>query len=340
MKVGMYYNNKDVRVENASRPKINSKELLVKVMSSGICGSDVMEWYRIKKAPLVLGHEIAGMIMKAGSKVDKYEEGERVFVSHHVPCNTCDYCLDDHHTACDTLHSTNFDPGGFSEYLRVPEINVDRGVFVLPDNMSYEEGTMIEPLACVYRGQRKADVKQGDDVLVIGSGISGMLHIKLAKASGAGRITAIDVSDYRLEKALEFGADQAFHSQDYKIDKFDKVILCTGARSAIKQGMQSIERGGILEFFAPANNDVEMNLPINDFWRNEITVLTSYGASPKDLYKSISLIEHKRVNVDDMITHKLKLEDIAKGFELVAEAKESLKVVINPHSNSNIVHLW
>ena len=161
MKVGIYHNNKDVRIGYIPIPKINSKDLLVKVMASGICGSDVMEWYRIKKAPLVLGHEITGKIEKVGKKVKKYKKGQRVFVSHHVPCNTCKYCLNDCHTACDTLHTTNYYPGGFAEYLKVPEINVDRGVFILSDEISYGEGTFIEPLACVYRGQRKAKVKRG-----------------------------------------------------------------------------------------------------------------------------------------------------------------------------------
>ena len=111
MHVAMYYNNNDVRLEEMSMPEINDNELLVKVQASGICGSDVMEWYRIKKAPLVLGHEITGDIVQVGKNVEKYKVGDRIFVSHHVPCNTCRYCLDNQHTLCDILHSTNFYPG-------------------------------------------------------------------------------------------------------------------------------------------------------------------------------------------------------------------------------------
>ncbi len=331
MKVGMYYNNKDVRVEEMPIPKINSKELLVKVIASGICGSDVMEWYRIKKAPLVLGHEISGEVVKVGKNVKDYKKGDRVFVSHHVPCNTCKYCLDDKHTACETLHTTNYYPGGFAEYLRVPEINVNRGVYKLPDSMSYEEGTFIEPLACVYRGQRKAGLKQGETVLVLGSGIAGLLHINLAKAVGAGKITATDINDYRLGKALQLGADQAINSKDYKPEKFDKVFLCTGAKSAIEQALQSVDKGGVLEFFAPANPGVEVVIPVNDFWRDEVKVITSYGAGPKDLETAMGLIQNKRINVKDMISHMLSLDYIAEGFKLVAEAKDSVKVIIYPH---------
>ncbi len=171
MRVAMYYNNRDIRIEEMPVPDIAPREMLVKVMASGICGSDVMEWYRIRKAPLVLGHEIAGEIVKTGEEVDRYRVGQRVFVSHHIPCNTCRYCLSGNHTACETLHTTNFFPGGFAEYLRVPELNVDRGVFPLPDDMTYEEATFIEPLACVVRGQRVARLEAGESVVVLGSGI-------------------------------------------------------------------------------------------------------------------------------------------------------------------------
>ena len=137
MQVAMYYSNKDIRIEEMPRPKIGPEEILVKVMACGICGSDVMEWYRIRKAPRVLGHEMTGEIVEVGKNVKNFKVGDRVFVSHHVPCNTCRYCLSGNHTACETLHTTSFDPGGFSEYVRVPPINVDRGTFLLPEEISF-----------------------------------------------------------------------------------------------------------------------------------------------------------------------------------------------------------
>ena len=127
--------------------------------------------YRIHKTPLVLGHEIAGEIVKVGENVKEYGEGDRISASHHVPCNTCYHCRHGNHTTCDTLRSTNFDPGGFSEFVRLPPINVDRGIYPLPDDMSFEEGTFIEPVACVLRGQQKANLQPSESVLVLGSGI-------------------------------------------------------------------------------------------------------------------------------------------------------------------------
>ena len=174
MKVAMYYNNEDVRIEKMPIPTINDDELLVKVQASGICGSDVMEWYRLKTAPRVLGHEIAGNVVEVGKNIKKYRVGDRVFVSHHVPCNNCKFCRNGQHTLCKTLHSTNFYPGGFAEYLKVPKINVERGTFLLPKEMTYDEGTFIEPLACAIRGFRIAEMKPEQTILVLGSGIAGL----------------------------------------------------------------------------------------------------------------------------------------------------------------------
>ncbi len=339
MRVAKYYKNDDVRVEEIDRPSIGPEELLVKVIASGICGSDVLEWYRVKTAPRVLGHEITGDVVEVGQNVKKYKVGDRVFVSHHVPCNTCHYCLKGHHTACHTLHTTNFDPGGFSEFLRVPEINVDRGVFVLPENVSYDEGSFIEPLGCVIRGQRLMGIKKGDSVLVIGSGISGLIHIQLAKANGAGKVIATDINDYRLKAAKKFGADAAFHgTEDIPAKvleandgrKVDHVILCAAALPAISQALQSVDRGGVVLFFAAPEPGIDVPLPINEFWRNSITLMPSYGAAPNDLEEAIEIISQKRVNLMEMVTHRVGLADAAKGFQLVAKAEDSIKVIIEP----------
>lgn len=340
MRVAMYYNNRDVRTEEMSTPEIDVCEILVKVIASGICGSDVMEWYRIKKAPLVLGHEITGEIVEVGKGVNQYKVGDRVFVSHHVPCNTCRYCMNGDHTVCDTLHETNFDPGGFAEYLRVPGINVDRGVFVLPEEVSFEDGAFIEPLACVIRGQRMAGLRPGDAVLVIGSGISGLLHIALARSLGAGRVIATDINEYRLNAAKRFGADAMIDAKEdvpvisRKLNgdrPADLVIVCAGALSAFTQALQSVDRGGTVMFFAPTEPGVDLPVPVNDFWRNGITLMPSYGGAPLDIAVAIELIRAKVVPVNGMITHRLGLKEAGLGFKLVAEARESIKVIINPH---------
>jgi len=340
MRVAMYYNNKDVRLEEMPVPKISPDELLVRVVACGLCGSDVLEWYRIKKAPIVLGHEMAGEIVEVGANVTRFKTGDRVFVSHHVPCNTCHYCVAGHHTACETLHTTNFYPGGFAEYLRVPPLQVDRGTFVLPKEVSYDEGTFVEPLGCVLRGQKVAKLKAGQTLLVLGSGISGILHIKLAAARGAGRIIATDVSPYRMNMAKQSAADFVFDGREFTPDKLrevnngrlaDLVILCTGALSAAYQALKSVDRGGKVMFFAVPDPEDSLEIPINQFWRDEVTLLTSYAVNIDDISETIELLRAKRVDITDMITHRFPLAEASEGFRLMAEASDSMKILIEPH---------
>lgn len=345
MRVAVYYSNSDIRIEDRPRPKIGDGEILLKIESSGICGTDCLEWYRINRVPLVLGHEVAGVVAEAGGGVKSCKAGDRIAVSHHVPCLECRFCRDGHETVCDTLRKTNFDPGGFSEYVRVPKINVEKGVYLLPKNVSFDEATFVEPLACVLRGQRLAgfaDAKRNRDktALVIGSGISGILHIKLARLAGFKRIFATDISDYRLAAAKKAGADIMMNAKDYSPEILKKandglladfVAICAGADSAIEQGLRSVERGGTALFFAAAGKDARIQVPINDiFWRNEVTLTSSYAGSPADHIEALKKIASRKIDVCDMITHKLPLAETVKGFKLVAEGKESIKVIIEP----------
>ncbi|MBI4062934.1 MAG: alcohol dehydrogenase catalytic domain-containing protein [Elusimicrobia bacterium] len=343
MKVAVYHNNKDVRIEERPMPKIGPGELLIKVMASGICGSDVMEWYRLKKAPCVLGHETSGEVVEAGRGVARFKKGDRVVFTHHVPCNDCRYCKRGFQTLCDTLRATNFDPGGFSQFVRLPAINVERGTLALPDSVSFEEATFVEPLGCVVRGFRLARFEPGLSVLVLGSGMAGILTIALAKSLGAGRIVATDISPFRLELAKKFGADAVLPASDVtqKLvgvnngSPAEFVVVCAGAPAVFSQALKCADRGAAILYFAPAEPGQEIPLPIFDFWHNGTTLTSSYGASIEDLTQALDLIREKRVPVAQMISHRLDLEEAPLGFKLVAEAKESLKVILEPHRASN-----
>lgn len=338
----MYYNNRDIRLEEMPVPEIGADELLVKVHASGICGSDLLEWYRLDKAPLVLGHEIAGEIVEVGGKLKKFKKGQRVSASHHVPCGECHYCMNGHETVCETLRKTRFYPGGFAEYVRIPAVNIEKGgVYPLPDNVSFEEGTFSEPAACVLRAQRAAGMKKGRSVLVIGSGISGLLHIMFAKMNKASIIAATDVSEYRLEAAKKFGANRVFHASAYLPEKFreinhgrlaDIVLLCAGAPAAFYQAMESVERGGTVLIFSAIAGNAELPLHVNRvFWRNEVTILSSYANTPKEQIEAIELIGGAKFQVAKMITHRLRLEETRQGFALVESGKDCIKVIIQPH---------
>lgn len=346
MKVAKYYSNTDVRVEEIPKPEINSDEFLVKVKKSGICGSDILEYYRFAKMErlgidgLILGHEITGEIVDIGENVENLKKGDRVFVSHHVPCFDCHYCELGHHTACDLLHNTNFDPGGFAEYIRIPKINIEKkGVYILDENMSYEQGVFIEPLGCVCRAQRLADIKERQSILILGSGISGLLHLKLAKAKGVKKIIATDISEYRLNKALEFGASDIIHAKEdvptmvKELNEGrmpDVIIVCTGALPAANQALDSAGPGTTIIFFAVPAPRVNLEIPINTYWRNEVNIMTSYGAAPEDLDESYDWIKSGKIKVRELISHRFPLERVGEAFNVVCEKDESLKVILEP----------
>ena len=346
MKIARYYNNKDVREDEMVKPTIGQGEILVKVKKSGICGSDILEYYRFAKMEklgvdsLILGHEIAGDIVEKDETVDHLKVGDRVFVSHHVPCFECHYCKQGHHTACDLLHNTNFDPGGFAEFIRIPKVNIEKkGVYVLDPSVSYEEAVFIEPLGCVCRAQRLANLKKGLTVLVLGCGTSGLLHIQLAKLRGAKKVIATDINEYRMQKAKEFGADEVFNanvnlSEEIKeINKdrlADIVIVSTGATSAAKQALECAESSSTIIFFAVPEPGINLEVPINNYWRKEIKIMTSYGAAPQDLDEAYNLILSKRINVVSLITHRFPLSDAKEVFKVVCEASNSLKVILEP----------
>jgi L-iditol 2-dehydrogenase len=221
----------------------------------------------------------------------------------------------------------------------VPKINVELGTLRIPDTMTFDEGSFIEPLACVVRAQRFAGLTERQTVLVMGSGISGLLHIQLARTRGAARIVATDISDFRLKAAVQFGADATIHgledvparARDLNDGRpADVVIVCTGAMPAIQQALKSVDRGGTLLFFAPTTAGVDVPIPLFDYWRDEISVITSYAGSGDDLKESLELIRDHKVRVAEMVTHRLPLAQAGLGFELTASGKNSIKVILDP----------
>lgn len=338
MRAAVYYRNDDVRVEEMPKPRAGAGELLVETRLSGVCGSDVMEWYRLESAPRVLGHEVVGVVAEAGAGVADFRPGDRVFVTHHVPCGACALCLRGEHTACETLKRTNFDPGGFAEFIRAPALNVERGTLRLPDDVSDEAGVFIEPLGCVLRGWRRLRTAPGLSVLVVGSGASGLLFVQAARALGAGPVFAADVQPRRLKAAERFGARALPPGEDAAEALreanggllADRVVLCAGAPAALEAALACVAPCGVLLLFAPAPPDHRPPADWNRIWREQISVTTTYGAAPLDLHEALALLRARRVRPEGMITHRLPLARAQEGFRLVAEAGESLKVVLQP----------
>ncbi|MBN1363440.1 MAG: zinc-binding dehydrogenase [Syntrophaceae bacterium] len=336
MKAAYWYNNKDIRIKEISTPKPKNKEMLVKVISCGICGSDIVEWYRLPRAPLIQGHEIGAEVFAVGKSIKKYKPGDRVFIAPKVPCMKCYYCKNGHYPQCSEVKERL--PGGFAEFILVPEILIEKGTYLLPENITFDQSTFIEPLACVVRAQRLAGVKKGQSLLVIGCGMSGLLNIKLARTKGC-KIIAADINKTKLDLASKMGADITINAADNisrhlikeNGKKADVILLCASADSALEQAWLCVDKGGVIVLFAVPGPDKKVVVPINDFWMKEIAILTSYYCGPPDIMEAMKLIEWHHVTVDDLITHRLPLKDVVKGFQLVADGRKSIKVIIKPH---------
>ncbi len=322
-------------MEDRQKPKPGPAEMLVKVISSGICGSDLVEWYRLPRAPLVQGHEIGAQVVEVGNSVNKFKPGDRVFVAPKVPCMNCSACKNGHYPVCTDVEERL--PGGFAEFVLVPKPLVENGTYLLPENISYDQSTFIEPLACAVRAKNLAGFREDQTVLILGSGMSGLLFTRLARMKGC-RIVVTDINTKRLELAQRMGADHTLlaennvHEQLIALHgkKADVVILCTSALSAVTQAWKCVDRGGCVVFFAVPGPDRQVTIPINDFWRKEIRIITSYYCGPPDIVEAMMLIASGEIKVDDLITHRLPLKDIAEGFRLASEGRESLKVIIKP----------
>jgi L-iditol 2-dehydrogenase len=340
MKAAVWYSNRDIRIEDRPLRRPGPRELLVRVMACGICGSDVVEWYRAPRAPLVLGHELGAEVVEAGSTAAGFKPGDRVFIAPKAACLECKYCRGGHYPQCTGVAERL--PGGFAEYVLVPEALVGRAVRLLPDSISYERATFIEPLACVVRSQQIASLSAGQNALVLGCGMSGLLQVQLAKRKGC-RVAATDVDPRRLERARTLGADLAIpaaedvptRAEEFFKGKADAVILCTGALQAVAQAWAAVDKGGAVVFFAVPGPDKTVTIPVNAFWTREIRVLTSYYCGPPDIEESMRLLAGGDVEVDSLVTHRLPLARTAEGFRLVLEGKEAIKVIIEPHGHEN-----
>jgi L-iditol 2-dehydrogenase len=337
MKSGYYYGHSDVRVENRPVPTIAATEVLAAVYACGICGSDTMRWYREpeaqKRGALNTGHEIAGQLVAVGAQVPGYQPGDRVVITHHFPCLKCTACLDGNETACEAMHTKHIDPGGFAQYVRILQSGIANGLYRIPDAMTYEEASFVEPLACVVRSVRKMLPVKDHSALVIGSGLAGLLHIKLLRAMGAGRIIAADMNQERLDAALRSGATEVLMANE-KLPSADRVILCTGAPAAAVHALECINRGGHIMFFAADGPDKKLEIPLTQFWISQPAVQFSYGAAPRDMTEAMEWISTGRVKVADLVTHRFTLDGLRDAFDLASNPRaNSLKVILEPQAS-------
>ena len=337
MRAVEYHSNEDVRIVELPIPEIGPGELLVQLRACGLCASDVMEWYMKPRAPIHPGHEPVGIIAAVGEGAQQFSIGQRVFLHHHVPCMVCHFCQRGSFSQCPTFRATRLYPGGLAEYVRVPALNVQLDILSLPDDLSFEAATLIEPLACCIRGINRTAISPGDSVLVLGAGSNGLMLAQLAQQRGALRVIIVDPIAYRRQRALAIGIDFALDPQEsllaqiYAINdgrKPDIVVVTPSKISAMEQGLTLVGPGGTVLLYAPpAPADI---LPItpNTLFFQEISLRTSYSAGPYETRQALELLHSGRIRPETIITHRFALQDAAQAFQLVARPGDALKVVI------------
>ncbi len=345
MRAVEYHSNNDIRIVELPTPTIGPGELLVQLHACGLCASDVMEWYMRPRAPIYPGHEPVGVVVAVGEPISgeingvrRFSVGQRVFLHHHVPCMVCHFCRRGSYSQCATFRSTRLDPGGLAEYIRVPAPNVQLDVLPLPDTLSFEAATLIEPLACCIRGIERAAIQPGDSLLVLGAGSTGIMLAQLARLRGATRVIIVDPITYRRQRALDVGIDYALDPQAGNLTgqifavndgrKPDIVLVTPSKINAMLQGLELVGPGGTVLLFAPPPPGETLPVTPNQLFFQEITLRTSYSAGPYETRLALDLLQSGRIKAETVITHRFALQDAAQAFRLVAEPGDALKAVI------------
>jgi L-iditol 2-dehydrogenase len=340
VKAAFYYDINDFRIEDITL-NIGRDEILVEVKSVGICGTDVHKV--VKKTvttPIVLGHEVSGIVLECGENVKNFQQGDRVALAHHASCRVCNLCLKGHDSLCNQYLKTNLDPGGFSTHVRVPRENVNNTTIKIPTNISFDEAAFMEPLSCCLRGLSRVGLCPGDSALVIGSGPIGLIFIQLLQAFNAGNIFSTDLIDYRIQKASENGVKRCInpkneHLREIIMDETDKkgvdvIINTVGASSVYQQGLDLIAKGGHYLFFAETYDNGKISLDPNLIYSKELDFVGSYSSSPDYYQIGLDLIAYKKIDVKKLISHHFPLNQLQKAIDLAHEARDSLKIMIHP----------
>lgn len=332
MRAAVYHAPGDVRIEEVERPTPGPGEVLLEMRACGICGSDLLDWYIERRAPVVLGHEPVGVVVETGMPIDGPlpEASTRVFAHHHVPCQRCELCRRGHETLCETFKRTRIHPGGFAEYILVPAKNAALDVLGLPDAVSDAAATAIEPLACVVRGQRRAPVSDETRVLVVGGGQIGLLNAQAALAAGA-TVAVAEPLPGRRALAVRLGARAVEPDAGAVIDALGApptlAVLCTGADAAWALALEAIDAGGTIQLFAPASPEATRSFDANDVFFREIEIQASYSAGPSDTRAALELIRSGAVRPEELVTHRFPLEETAMALD-AARRREAVKAIV------------
>lgn len=326
-------------VEEMSLPTLDSGDVLVEMSVCGLCGTDIEKLHgQYTAAAPVLGHEAVGVIASVGKDVIGLKVGDRVFPHHHTPCRICYYCKKGNETMCSKYRSSNLDPSGFAEFFRVPSWNIKQGgVLKIPKNVSFEEASLIEPVACCLRGLSRSRVSKGDTVLVVGAGPVGITHLQLLRNIGA-RVLVSDINKKRLSFAEGQGASAIYNALDDVSSKVrsdtggvgvDVSLVASGSPKAIVQALKSVRKGGVVCLFGIPVVGSILDYDFSNIFNNEVSIVSSYGATENETISALNLIEEHNIDAKSLISDRFNLDEFEEAVEK-AEKGDCMKIIITP----------
>jgi L-iditol 2-dehydrogenase len=336
MKAAVWYGGKDIRIEDLPTPKIKDDEVLVRVKAVSICGSDLHAYMGTSKRripPLVMGHEFSGEIVKLGRTVKGLKEGERVVLEPVLSCGKCALCQRGRSNICENIRLVGLHlSGAFSEYVPIPASKCH----TLPDAVSFEEASLVEPLAVAVHAVNFASLEKDEDIGILGSGAVGLMTLQVVNNIGAEKLFAIDTLEYRLDLAKKLGATTTINAK--KEDPVKEVLAYGGANTVfeavghqktVQQALSMVKKGGKVVIIGML--EATMELGMLDVTVKEIEIKGSYGYTSNDFKQALTLIAKGKVEVKPLITHVLSLHDIVKGFDILSQGAENvIKVVLKP----------
>ena len=343
MKAAIVEGSSNIEIKNLVKPPLGPDEILVKMHACGICGSDVEKVFGEYGQPsMKLGHEPAGIITEIGSEISDLSVGDRVFTHHHVACyaDDCHECNHGNETMCKKYYESNLEPCGLADEYVVPGWNVKHGgVLKIPDSMSFEEAAMIEPLACCIRAWNKFTHKPNDSIAILGVGPTGIMHALLAKFYGFKEVFCLDLNDYRLDFAKKLETT-TIHSDDINASEIiesklqhpfgvDVVIVATSNLKALQDAVTFVRKGGIIVMFGVPSKGAKIDLDMSKVYSKGITIVNSYAASDLDTRDALDKISSKKINVEQLITHKYNLTECQKAFEHAKSGENTMKIIIS-----------
>lgn len=343
----VYYGAHDLRLENVPVPQISAKEILLQVSSASICGTDLRIYHgNHRKYPegtiRIPGHEVVGVIANIGENVQDFQAGQRVFIAPNIGCGHCRLCIAGKNNLCPNYQAVGVTvDGGFAEYMRIPEQAILQGnVMPISDSVDPAVAALTEPFACVLRGQNALNIQPGNVVLVMGAGPIGIMHIKLARLRGAGRVIVSEPAEERLAQAVQTGADRAVNPLKEDLNQIlmeesngagaDAIIVAAPAHQAQESALQLAAIGGRINFFGGLPKDKpHIQLDSNLVHYKELVITGTTACSTYDCWQAAEIINSGRIELSDIISRRFPLSDALEAFN-VAEQRTSLKVVIEP----------